>query len=52
MATEIELSDRTLVALMAAIIHAVNEERGCNERKAVEVAKEILDRVEGVSDAE
>lgn len=47
MVPEIEFTDRTLVALMAAIIHTVNEERFCTVGKAVATAKEVLEEVEG-----
>jgi len=50
MPSDIEFTNRTLVALMAAIIHAANEERGCSPSDAVEAAMEILSKVEGGND--
>jgi len=42
--TEVEFSDRTLVALMSALI-AMDEKTPI--KKCVEIAKELLDEVEG-----
>ena len=45
--SEIEFSDRTLVALMATLIAMVDEKTPI--KRCVEIAKEILEEVEGVS---